>query len=217
VGGVVREVVSINGATGSGKSTLARELVADKYRAVLVDPADDAAWRKVGFRRVRDLPELSRAIAASWRNGFRLALVPPAHLCAEALDGVSLLLCAYQEKLYNGRDLGGVSLVVDEMAECYSNAHVMRSDLRGFRRVILQGRHFGISVYGVTQRPADVAAQFRDNCDRAFYFQLYDATSRDRVVARLGKEHERAYRSLAQFEYLAEVRGAISKGRTRKK
>jgi len=213
----VREIVSINGSTGSGKSTLARELVAGKFRAVLVDPANDAAWRKDGFKRVRDLPELSKAIAAGWRGGFRLVLVPPAHLCAEALDGVSLLLCAYQEKLYHGKDADGASLIVDEMAECYSNSHVTRSDLRGFRRVILQGRHFGISVYGITQRPADVAAQFRDNCDRAFYFRLHDATSRDRVVARLGKEHEKAYRTLADFEYLAEARGVVSKGRTRKK
>jgi DNA helicase HerA-like ATPase len=210
-----REIVSVNGSTGSGKTTLARQLIADKFRCVLIDPAGDDAWRRSGFKPVRDLPQLSKAIAQHWRDGFRLVLVPPAHKGAEALDGVSLLLCQYQERLYR-READGVSLIVDEMAECYSNAHAARGDLTGFRRVILQGRHFGISVYGITQRPADVAAQFRDNCHRAFYFRLHDETSRLRIIARLGRAHESALRGLRPFEYLAEEGGAVTKGKTRK-
>ncbi len=212
----MREIVSINGGTGSGKTTLARQIIADKFRAVLIDPAGDKSWHRSGFRPARDMPQLSKAIAAHWRDGFRLVLVPPAHLCAEALDCVSLLVLAYQGRLYRGRDADNVSLIVDEMAECYSNAHAMRSDLRGFRQVILQGRHFGISVYGITQRPADVAAQFRDNCDPAYYFQLFDDTSRVRIIGKLGREYREALRGLQKFEYLKVSAGQVTKGRTQK-
>jgi hypothetical protein len=209
---MTRELVSINGATGTGKSTKLRELLARHSYALAVDPwGDEGAWRAQRFARVGDLDELSKALARSWRRGFRLVLTPPAHLTAEALDRVSHLLFGYSEQAMLSR----VALAVDEMAECFSNAHAQSKAYTGFRRIILQGRHINCSVYGVTQRPQDVATQFRANCDRRFFFALHTATARDAVLADIGREHVRELPT-RDYEFLEWNRGVISKGRTRR-
>lgn len=208
----MRELVSINGATGTGKSTKLRELLRRQSHVVSVDPwGDESAWRANGFRRVSDLPELSKALSRQWRRGFRLVLTPPAHKTAEALDGVSHLLFGYSDQA----KLPRCALAVDEMAECFSNAHMQSRSLSGFRRVILQGRHINCSVYGVTQRPQDVATQFRANCDRRFFFALYTATARNAVLEDIGRENAQALPS-REYEFIEWNRGKISKGKTRR-
>lgn len=215
ISALMREVVQINGATGTGKSTKLFDLLRPLYRVVAIDPAHDAkAWRAHGYVIVRDLPDLSAAICERYARGFRIVLFPPAHLCAEAADGAATLLFAYQQRYASKRK--AVALAVDEMAECFSNAHAMRRDLSGMRRVILQGRHADISLYGGTQRPQDVATQFRDNAPRAFFFALYDATARERVTAKIGRQYAAQLAALKPFEFLELKGGAITLGKTKR-
>jgi DNA helicase HerA-like ATPase len=211
---VTAELIAVYGARGSGKSTLARQLVRDRHRVIVLDPSRD--WQKRGVKAVRDLSELSALIARDWKRGFNVVYTAPPGKDALALHRLSDLICAYQEKFYRGRTSDEVTLVVDEMAEAYSNADAQSDHLSGFRRVILQGRHFGIGVVGISQRPADIAARFRDNCGRTFCFALHDHTSRDAIVKRIGRSHAGAVGSLAAFEYLAIVGSGVTRGKTRK-
>jgi hypothetical protein len=211
----VREVVSFNGSPGTGKSTMLRARLRAHSRAVVLDPSPDKvdAWRRAGYTRVRDLPELSKAIAASYRGGWRVVWTPPAERCGEALHEVSRLLWKYQERERHPRP---VALGVDEMAFCYSNAQSRRSDLSGFMALVLQGRHLDISIYGATQRPQDVAALFRDNAEQGYFFELHSDTGRGAVLAKIGRKYQAEYLSLQPFEYLFYERGKVAKGRSRK-
>jgi hypothetical protein len=211
----VREVVSFAGSPGTGKSTKLRECLARHMRAVVVDPAPDKddAWRKAGYVRVLDLPDLSAAIAHSFRGRWRMVWTPPADKTGEALHAVSDLLFRYQERERAPRP---IALGVDEMAECYSNDQARRAKLPGFRRLLLQGRHLEVSIYGASQRPQDVAALFRDMADQAYFFELYSDTGREAVLGKIGRKGEAQYLSLRPFEYLFWKRGQIAIGRTRK-
>jgi hypothetical protein len=192
-----------------------RERLAKHSRVVVVDPSPDKndAWRRAGYIRLKDLPDISRAIARSFRGSWKLVWTPPAHLTGEAVHAISQLLFQYQER---ERSPKPIALGVDEMAECYSNAQARRSDLPGFRRLLLQGRHLDVSIYGATQRPQDVAALFRDMADQAYFFELYSDTGREAVLGKIGRKYEAEYISLRPFEYLFWQRGQVSKGRTRK-
>jgi hypothetical protein len=207
----MRELVFITGATGTGKSTVLGNILAPLHHVVAVDPAGDRiAWRDRGFCCAVDLPALSAALAASWRRGFRVVIMPPAHKTAECLDGVSKLLFGYSEQ----KKLPRLALAVDEMAECYNNSHQQKNSLTGFRRVILQGRHINLSVYGVTQRPQDVATQFRANCDRRIILALYTANARKAILEDIGAENAAALPT-SRYDYLEWKAGKITKGRTR--
>ncbi|MGA7676471.1 MAG: hypothetical protein WCA78_15675 [Rhizomicrobium sp.] len=210
------ELVLVLGSRGSGKSTKARELTARAFRRVVLDPSKD--WQAHGVRAVRSLPDLSKLIAARWRDGFDCVYTPPAGHEAIALHHLSNLVLAYQEKFYRlHHEEDEVTIVVDEMAEAYGNDDARRQYLSGFRRVILQGRHFGVSVVGISQRPADVAARYRDNCPRWYAFQLHDHTSRETVLQHIGPEYGAQYRALARFEFLVAEEGRVSKGKTAKR
>jgi hypothetical protein len=206
----MRELVFITGATGTGKSTVLRDLIAPCRHIVAVDPAGDRiVWRNRGFVCAPDLPDLSAALCVSWRSGFKAVIMPPAHKTAECLDGVSKLLFAFSEQV----KLPHLALAVDEMAECYNNAHQQRNTLTGFRRVILQGRHINLSVYGVTQRPQDVATQFRANCDRRIILALYTANARKAVLDDIGAENA-ALLPKEKYQFIEYREGRITKGRT---
>jgi len=137
-------------------------------------------------------------------------------MSSHALDRISHLLFAYQDKVGVSKRKAEIVLAVDEMAVCFSNAHQQSKDYSGFSRVLLQGRHANISVYGVTQRPQDVGTQFRANCDRHYFFALA-GKARDAVIETIGREHTAAYAALAaKYEFLEFRDGRISKGKTRK-
>jgi hypothetical protein len=208
-------LILILGARGSGKSTKAREVTGKSFRRVTIDPSGD--WQRRGVKPVRDLPELSKLIAAKWRSGFDVVLTPPPGKEAIALHHVSDMLFHFQAQVYRGKPSQEVMLVVDEMAEAYSNADAQRANLSGFRRTILQGRHYGISVCGITQRPQDVATRYRDNCDKIFAFSLYADAGRDAVVAMMGRAHAASYDGLKKYEFLEKdgATGAVRKGKTR--
>jgi hypothetical protein len=209
----MREVVSINGAPGTGKSTILRERLARHSRVVVLDPSPDIhdAWRRAGYTRLRDLPDISAAMAKAFRGSWHLVWTPPAHLTGEALHALSQLLFSYQERMHRPAN---IALGIDEMAECYSNAQSRRGDLPGFRRILLQGRHLAVSIYGASQRPQDVAALFRDMADQAYFFQLYSDTGREAVLAKIGRKNEHWYIGLRKFEYLFWSQGQLRKGHT---
>lgn len=206
----MREVVGIFGGTGCGKSTLLSDLLRPHTHAVAIDPwAEKSNWPKRGFTQVRDVDKLSDLLSKNWRRGFRYVVTPPPDRAAQCLNVVSNLLFGYSRM----HRLARVVLAVDEMAACYSNAHAKTADLPGFPLVLLQGRHFNISIYGVTQFPTDVAAQFRGMCNTRYIFALYDAQPRQTILETIGRDKAGLLPN-ADYEYLRWERGKITRGRT---
>ncbi len=207
------------GARGSGKSTLARADTAKALRRLTIDPSGD--WKRAGVKSAPSLRKLSQEMARCWRGGFDLVYTPPVGREAEALHHVSEMLFHLQGQVLQARKprvTEGITLVIDEMAEAYSNADGMRGQHQAFRRVILQGRHYGLSVYGITQRPQDIAARFRDNCDTVNAFKLANDTGRASVLDMVGRAHQGLYLGLQRFEYLTldVASGAVRKAKTRR-
>ena len=208
-------VVLITGSRGSGKSTKARELASSYKMAVAIDPARDWQWSR-GWVRADTLKEVAALIRKHWRGGKRIAYTPPVGYEAEALHHLSGMVFQAQEAFFAGSSARKFLVVVDEAAEAYGNRHQERQDLTGFKRVLNQGRHHGIDVVAITQRPQDVATRMRTNADTFYAFRLGDAAAIKAVADKIGRAEAAKVAKLPAFSYVQISDGEVKNGKTRK-
>lgn len=200
-------VIGIWGMRGSGKTTRARELARTRARVVAFDPLQEWATFP-GFRTCTTLRELLAALKRSWRQ-FRLAYVPaPGQLPAQ-LHGVAAVLWQAQAPYPACPPL---TLVVDELDQTYP-AHKLPAQLDGMTTLVLRGRHRGVEVLGISQRPALVSLSFRGNCALQYVLPLAAQQDRAAVLALIGREHAAQLAQLAPHEWLEASPGTVRRGR----
>lgn len=192
---------------GSGKTTRARELVWRQPRVIAFDPLEEWAGFH-GFQACHSLRELLGALKRSWRR-FRLAYVPAPGQLAAQLHGVATVLWQAQAPYPTCPPL---VLVVDELDQTYP-AHKLPAQLDGMATLVLRGRHRGIEVVGISQRPALVSLSFRGNCARQYVHALAAQQDRQAVLALIGREHAAALAQLAPHEFLEAHAGTVRRGR----
>lgn len=204
---------AIYGRRGSGKTTLVKQLVGDRPRLVVFDPMGEYA-RTAGFRRVASVAGVLAQLKAGWGSGFRIAFDVQGDY-AEQLHSLAVLLWQAQEPYDAGRDCRPITLVVEEMNLGYP-ATSQRRNLDGFTHACLQGRHRGLEVIGVTQRPALVHPNFRGNAAVSYIFALEDEGDVAVMLKKLGRKHDAQLRGLADFAYLRIEAGQVSVGQVRR-
>lgn len=208
--------IFIAGAKGWGKSTLARELTGRDKRRIVLDPSGD--WERSGLAGTSRLSVVSETIARNWQRGFAIVYRAPVGSENVELARLAMLLHAYlvERGLYRRRASDELTVIVDEMADAYSTADQQSRACRWTRKMVAQGRHWGVSLVGISQRPQDVSAQFRDLSDEYYAFALHSDTGQRAVIDAMGRANGAAYLSLGKHEYLAKRAGVVSRGKTRK-
>lgn len=200
-------LVQVFGRRGAGKSTRVKELIRDTRRLVVFDPMGEYA-RARGFTRCDSVRQVRDQLARRWRRGFRLALVP-ARSFERCLDSLAALIWLAQAPYEDGR-APQVTMVVEEMNLGYPN----RSNRpEHFTRLVLQGRHRGVGMVGVSQRPALVHPDYRGNAIETYLFALADHRDIDAVRGLVGRAREAELRALQVHEYLYVCGGQVLKGR----
>jgi hypothetical protein len=194
----------ICGAPETGKSTLARNLAKGYPRNVILDCSGDYLRR--GFHVELTLTGLNKFIAQNYRRGFEVVYMPKRGHEALGLHHVSDMLLDYQMRPGFGTRCP-LLVTVDEMSFFWSNAHAENSSLGGFKQVQNVGRHFGISVIGITQIPTSVALQFRTMCERKCIFSLHEFEARKALLRGIGPQYADALTSLRQYEFLDAISG----------
>ncbi len=137
----------VSGTTGSGKSTLLRNLFVARYpRSIILAHTPD--WGEPDALSLGQLAGRLRKVAGRdlWR--IVVALDEP----EEISELAELLAPRSLARRSLALAFGGVALVVDELAEIAGRA--ADSHITGLWR---RGRHAGLTIFGGTQRPADVA------------------------------------------------------------
>ncbi len=204
-------MIAVYGRRGSGKSTRVKRITARCRRLVVFDPCDEYA-REAGLKRVTRYQSLLDAIARGWRRGFRVAFVPEPGLEAIQLSDIASILWKVQRPYELGRDARKLTLVVEEMDLSYP-VRALPAEFNGMPRLCNQGRHVGIEIIGVTQRPAQISATFRGNVAESYVFPLAWAEDRNAILAIIGREHAAALAALRDHEYLHFSAGVVSKGK----
>ncbi len=161
--------IAIYGRRGSGKSTRTKALIAKAPRVVVFDPMGEYAGER-GFVRAGSLAAVRDRMRSGWGRGFKIAYVPTGDFQRMG-HGLARLVWQAQEPYFQGRDARQILMVYEEMNITYP-AHKLPSQYYGIGQATLQGRHRGIGVIGVTQRPALISMDFRGNVSETYVFTL---------------------------------------------
>jgi hypothetical protein len=202
------------GGRGAGKSTGVKERVEKEPRLIVFDPIGDYAQER-GYNSVKTLKGLYAGIKRNWGKGFRYALtVPRGNDAAAMLNELSEALFIIQKPYYEGKDKRKIVLVVEEMAVSYPEKTLGKNE-RGFMDLINLGRHYGVSIIGVSQRVAEVKKNFVGNCAEHYFYRMGAAVDYSTVMQLVGREHQQTLKGLQTHEYLHFEQGKVFKGKNK--
>lgn len=199
--------VAIFGRTGSGKSTYAKKMVNDPARQALVVFDPQAEYHLPQFR---DLSDLKDAMRNQWQRGFKLSYVPEGDPIVE-LHRLSDLIWQVQAPYQAGRMRRELSLFIDEANLGYP-ARGLPNDARMIERVTLQGRHRGINMVCISQRPPLVSPNYRGQVGEWVIFPLSTKADRKAITENIGEQYEPQITGLKDHQCLIWRQGQVQIG-----
>lgn len=182
------EHVTMVGTTGSGKTTLLEQVIGIRSYPVLfgVKGRDDSMDRFIKdhkFTRIkRWTPEIDTHLVL-WPSikGYAHTDVQR-EVFAEAIDSI------YRE--------GGWCVVFDEVSYLSDTLNMDRQ----LKFLLQQGRSAGISVVGMTQRPAFIPLAFYDQASHLFFWRDNDRRNLQRVGELAGNARHTVTREVAELD-----------------
>jgi len=145
-------------------------------------------------------------VSLNWPlDTWRLALTVAGDFELE-LHKLSVYLWHAQAPYESGRDRKKLTLIVEEMDLSVPN-HATPKGMGGFKRLVLQGRHRGVEIIGVTQHPALVPIWFRINCAERYLFAL---GVEDHGV--MGARYRAELASLTPHRFVRFAGGTVTRG-----
>lgn len=207
-------VTSIFGMRGSGKSTEAINQVKHKnHPTIVVDPLGN--WPKdLGVEATRTLSGVASKLKQYWRTNFRIVYVPAGDRY-EALHQISEMLVNLQSDYKAEKHFRQIHLVIDE-ANLLFPAVGLRMDQQGFAFALMQGRHWGINITAITQRPKKVHVDLISQSENIYCLALRDDSSIKVVLDVSGNKYRHVLENLEKFEYLKISEAGVTTGKVRK-
>lgn len=186
-------VAALFGARGQGKSTQAKFLIASRRpaRLLIFDPMAEYAAHGVLCSTLAELNAKARAGAS-----FALRYVP-ARGTEKATVARFDALCSI------AYDLGGLTLLCEELQLVTRPAWAPPA----WSDCTLRGRHRGLSIIGLSQRPASVDKNFLSNCSMVSTGRLNFEDDVLCMARMLGVARERVL-NLPTFAFLARDMGS---------
>lgn len=201
------KIIGVWGGRGSGKSTRVKEMIRANNRVIVIDPIGD--YSAEGFKCYKTFTGLYKAIAEGWKNGFRVVLdVSHSDNPEIQLLKLSQDLLVIQKPYFEGKDRRKITLVVEEMSILSPNVTKAKNE-QAFKKLNNLGRHYGIEIIGVSQRPAEVSPTFRGNCAEHYFFRLSDQIDFSNVARIIGNKNLELVRKLKTHQYLNFCNGQI--------
>lgn len=184
-----REIVLVVGQTGSGKTTWTRNYIKNLPRVLVLD----ADFGEYGIPCYETFPEL-----------------------VQAVDGKSFFRASYTPRQFEmplmfdlARVLGHCHLVLEEADRLEDPRSFLEYD-----EAISRGRHFGVSLVGVSLYPAKLPAMLRRQATRLIAFRQIEPRDIDYLAEIIGPAADELP-DLPQFSYIdwtptggAKIKGA---------
>lgn len=195
------------GASGSGKSAYVKQVIKPLKRVVVFDPMDEYAT--LGFDLVSTVPEVQQIMRQKWRD-FRIAIVPYPGFEPRTLNLLSSLLLRAQDPYRRTGHGDNLTLVVEEMNLGFPLGGAGKA--KRFAEICSRGRHYGIEVYGLSQRIAEVDTRFRGNCLTTIALRQQGKNDVQAAADALGVDKARV-QALKNLEYLRSEGGEVTEGK----
>lgn len=200
--------VGIFGASGCGKTTKARKLTAGLNRIIYFDPLAELT-NSAGVKAFYDIEKLKNALKKDFITGFKFDFVPTFGREIKQLNELCYFLLELQTGYKNGLHLAQVTLFVDELDIAFPSGITQREPQNGFAYLCRRGRHYGINLIGISQRPHQVDICFRGNCSGVYWFRHAEPSDIDVATRAIGKEYRETIRNLSNYQYIYKAGGQI--------
>lgn len=175
--------IGIFGKSGCGKSTFAKQTIKTINRLIVYDPLGE--YQNEGCVVVRNVSELLRAARS---NHFKIAYQPGIEANhVKELAAVAKTVFLIQKPYSEGRNYPQITLLIEEMSQSVPN--FTSGDTMVMQNVANMGRHAGINLIGISQRPANVNTTFRGCLIDTYYFALEELNDIEAVAQRIGREN----------------------------
>lgn len=188
--------IFLTGATSSGKSTLARKLhLASAGPRLVIDPANSEQTEVPGAVTFSDPRRATNRAGQSWHDAEHARFVPSDPYDLEAYSDL-------YDWCFEAAVAGHPRTIW-----CDEAGYVFPSNggNRGGRRVIAQGRKFGLGHSACHTRPRWVSPDLIANAAHVFVFVTPSAQDRQSLADNIGVDRptfERAHGELEPFGYL---------------
>lgn len=161
------------GASGCGKSTYTKAYLKSYERVVVYDPMDEYAAE--GFTRCTTLGQVVDAMKKGQGVAYKVAYfaddtIIDSHPAALS-ELVERILFPAQTAYKEGKSDKKILLVVEEANKALPNEKLPKESRYGLA-VANQGRHYGVDLAVISQRPALVSTEVRNACLARVYFRL---------------------------------------------
>ena len=208
------KIVFVGGGRGSGKSTCLKELTEKNNRLITLDPVGDYAQEK-GYTAFKTLKGLYRHLKQNWNKGFRCVLIvdrkdDPVQILEQLSEGLFVIQKPYKDC----KDSRKITLIVEEMAITYPE-RTLKDGERSFQQLINLGRHYGVEIYGASQRMAEVKKTFISNAADHYFFRMGAANDAKAALGLIGTEHKATLAALQTHEFLKFSQGQVTKGKNK--
>jgi len=188
------KIYMVYGRRGSGKSYMVKKMMRGYPRIIAFDPV--AEYGKLrGWKTAHSLEELHKLIIANWKKGFKISF-PVAIHHQQALHDLSVYVWELQEGARQK-----IMIVAEELDKGFPSKQ-MKDSLYGFGQLIMQGRHRGVEIIGVTQRPKKVNADIRSNLEAAYFFRVRDEVDIKFIRDIVGRELIEKYQSMKPYYHM---------------
>ena len=186
--------IGIYGRSGCGKSTLAKQLMKDIDRLVVYDTLCE--YEEQGCKVARSIVQL---LKLARQRRFKIAYQPAIDACHEKeLRKVAEALLLIQKPYQEGKIYPQITLLIEEMSLAIPNK--TGGDVQIMQNLANMGRHYGINLIGIAQRPANVNATFRGSLTEQYFFNLVEPLDVDEVAKKIGRENAELLRRLPNHQ-----------------
>lgn len=191
-----KKIILILGIRGTGKSTKAKELLSTRSRVLVFDTLceyNDAEG--IICEDMHTLCDTWRKLSINGKN-FRLIYQPLDF--DQDFPAICELVFIH----------GDMTFLVEEIDTLFTRAVDYR-----FLNIVQRGRHAGIELIGVTQRPYAIPPILRSQCKELYTFKQFEDRDINWLKGIIGEIAEQV-RKLNQFEFIALINNEIVKGKT---
>ena len=178
--------ICLFGASGSGKTHEALKLIKSSKRVIAFDPVKEFGGFIVDLDRATWKHRILTHVKKNWSKGYRISLQGGLQNPSQFGHDLWELLKRIQDPYLNGKAKAKIVLVIEEADRLVPVKDLPASRQGLQKEAPMRGRHFGVDMIVLTQRPQMISKDVQGNALIQKFFALADIPAQTVAAQILG-------------------------------